>query len=70
MSKHSVIIITPPPGGGNLVASGGTNITIEWRPDPDLTPAQERRRTEWAEKQAEKIVERLDSPAGGEAHVE
>jgi hypothetical protein len=70
MSKHKVIIITPPPGGGNLVASGGATVTVEYSPGHDLTPAQERRRTEWAEKQAEKIIERLNSPAGEEAHVE
>ncbi len=69
MSKHKVIIITPPPGGGNLVADGGTTVTIEWKPG-DLTPEQERRRTEWAEKQAGKIVERLNSPAGEEGHIE
>lgn len=70
MSKHKIIITTPPPGGNLVATDDSVKVTVEWSPGHDLTPAQERRRTEWAEAQSEKIRARLSAPAGEEAHVE
>jgi hypothetical protein len=68
------LVQQPPPatGGGSRVADGHhfAEVTIRWVPSHDLTPAQERRRIERAERMRLAIEEMLMSPADEEAHVE
>jgi hypothetical protein len=71
--SHVIIITTPPSagGGGSFTAQGSSaTVKTEWAPGHNLTPAQVSRRTERADRMAEKIVEMLNAPAGEEAHVE
>lgn len=62
--SHDVIIETKPPGGGNLVAVESTVTSqIRWSPSHELTPAQERRRTEKAAQKLAEIEALLTAPA-------
>lgn len=66
--SHQVIIPPTDTGGGSLTAHGSRALVrIEWVPAHDLTPEQERRRIDRAERMRLKIEAMLNAPTGEEA---
>ncbi len=62
---HKIILNGNEPGGTSLAAADSfVESGLTWTPSHDLTPAQERRRIEWANEQISKIKTRLTAPAG------
>lgn len=63
--SHRIIMSLASGGGTSLAAAdSSTEGDLVWTPTHDLTPAQERRRIEWANEKIAQIMARLTAPAG------
>ncbi len=62
--SHQIIIPSSGSGGDGRSAAHSASVVITWEPSHDLTPAQERRRIERADRMRLEIIEMLEAPAG------